>query len=32
MNDEFRIHLRGMPQPDLPEGEWIGTIAKPTRT
>jgi hypothetical protein len=31
MNDEFRIHLRGMPQPDLPEGEWIGTIAKPTR-
>jgi hypothetical protein len=31
MNDEFRIHLRGMPQPDLPEGEWIRTIAKPTR-
>ena len=31
MNDEFRIHLRGMPQPDMPEGEWIRTIAKPTR-
>jgi hypothetical protein len=31
MNDEFRIHLRGMPQPDLPEGEWIRTIHKPTR-
>jgi hypothetical protein len=31
MKEEFRIHLRGMPQPDLPEGEWIGTIAKPTR-
>jgi hypothetical protein len=31
MNEEFRIHLRGMPQPDLPEGEWIRTIAKPTR-
>jgi hypothetical protein len=30
VNDEFRIHLRGMPQPDLPEGEWIRTIAKPT--
>jgi hypothetical protein len=31
MKEEFTIHLRGMPQPDLPEGEWIGTIAKPTR-
>jgi hypothetical protein len=31
VNEEFSIHLRGMPQPDLPEGEWIRTIAKPTR-
>jgi hypothetical protein len=31
VNKEFRIHLRGMPQPDLPEGEWITTIAKPSR-
>ena len=31
MQEEFRIHLRGMPQPDMPEGEWIGTIAKPSR-
>ena len=31
MNKEFKIHLRGMPQPDLPEGQWIRTIAKPTR-
>jgi hypothetical protein len=31
MKEEFRIHLRGMPQPDMPEGEWITTIAKPTR-
>lgn len=31
MNKEFRIHLRGMPQPDLPEGQRIMTIAKPTR-
>ena len=31
MKEEFRIHLRGMPQPDLPEGEWIRTIAKPSR-
>jgi hypothetical protein len=30
VNKEFRIHLPGMPQPDLPEGEWITTIAKPT--
>ena len=31
MKEEFRMHLRGMPQPDLPEVEWIRTIAKPTR-
>lgn len=31
MKEEFRIHLPGMPQPDLPEGEWIRTIAKPSR-
>jgi hypothetical protein len=31
MQEEFRIHLRGMPQPDMPEGEWIRTIAKPSR-
>ena len=31
MKEEFRIHLRGMPQPDLPEGERIRTIAKPSR-
>ena len=30
MKKEFRIHLPGMPQPDLPEGQWIMTIAKPT--
>jgi hypothetical protein len=31
MKEEFTIHLRGMPQPDMPEGEWIRTIAKPTQ-
>jgi hypothetical protein len=31
VNKEFRIHLRGMPQPDLPEGEWITTMSKPSR-
>jgi hypothetical protein len=31
VKEEFRIHLPGMPQPDLPEGEWITSIAKPTR-
>ena len=31
MQEEFRIHLRGMPQPDMPEGEWIRTMTKLTR-
>jgi hypothetical protein len=31
VNEEFRIHLRGMPQPEpQPEKGWIMTIAKPT--
>jgi len=30
VKEKFTIHLPGMPQPGLPEGEWITTIAKPT--
>jgi hypothetical protein len=32
VREKFTLHLPGMPQPEnLPEGEFIKTIAKPTR-
>ena len=32
MKEEFRIHLRGMPQPEpQPENGWISTLHKPTQ-